>query len=74
MADEKAPAKDNTYALVKENELPAYPKMIYVETDKKYPNGAPVMKELGKAANPEEHKALLAEYKGAAPAWSKGEK
>jgi hypothetical protein len=64
MAEEKkVAATEDKFALTVPSGAPAYPQMVYAETDQKHPNGSPIMKELGIAKNPEEHKAMLAEYK-----------
>ena len=62
MADKK---EDDQFALTVTSGAPAYPKSVDVpDGDKKYPNGAPIMKHLGVAKNPDEHKKLLADHKG----------
>lgn len=65
MADEKKP---DIFAETTPAGLAAYPQMIYEETKDKHPNGAPIMKQLGVAKNPDEHKKMLAGQKG----WGKG--
>lgn len=74
MADEnKAEAKttkDNTFAetvVTPAGEKPAYPQVVYAETGEKHPDGAQVMKQLGVAKNPDEHKKML----GANKSWGK---
>jgi hypothetical protein len=69
MADEK----EDEFALTKPNGLPAYPKIIYKETDKKNKDGTAVLDEGTVVKNPEEHKKLLSEAKpnSKAPDWGK---
>ncbi len=75
MADTKAPipsddkkSKEDIYSLTTPAGAPAYPQVIYVETGEKYKDGSPILKELGIAKDPEEHKKLLDVKK---PAWDK---
>ncbi len=55
-------------------EKPAYPQVVYADTGEKHPNGAPVMKQIGVAKNPDEHKKLLGQkqpQQQKEPDWSK---
>lgn len=72
MVDDNKPPVETTkkqdiYAEQTPSGTPAYPQVIYQDTGEKYPNGEPIMKVLGTAKNPDEHKKLLE----GAKAWKK---
>ncbi len=70
MTDETKAPKVDIFAEKTPAGAPAYPQMIYVETGEKHPNNAPIMKSIGVAKNPDEHKKMLDEHKKSA-SWGK---